>query len=395
LSSLRAFSPSAPLLLVTDYPASAGGGGAVILRSLLREPADRDAVVWASPSPATDAHRQDVTLVPSSGAVAKLLGRRSVAADSLLAGRLADDIEAVARARGARAIWIVMHGPLVHVAARLLERTRRPVHLTVHDDPAFGVALMSRRYAALAPLIELDFARALRAARSIDVICDNMAERYRRRYGVGSVVVHRGLWREVAARPALADDSHLDVGVMGNTYGYSQLPLLAQAVERVARAIGKRPRVTVVGAGLGARLAAEFQGRVEVDVPGHMDEAHAAERLARCFALYLNYPFSRRAAVLRQTSFPTKLSSYLLAARPLLMHAPSDSSIAHLIDMPGFVGWWGDESVDAGARVLRALWDSPAAHASQHEPAEQLRRRHYDLETNRRTLFGALDALVT
>ena len=97
------------------------------------------------------------------------------------------------RPAGARAFWVVMHYAGVSIAARLARAERLPLHLTVHDDPAFGVALRSKRYLALVPWIERDFAFAMRRASSVDVIGRGMAERYRRRYGVESTIVHRAL----------------------------------------------------------------------------------------------------------------------------------------------------------------------------------------------------------
>ena len=389
---LTAYSAKAPLVLVTDYPASAQGGGAVILRSLLSS-SDRSSIVWLSPSPERGTAQQDFTLTNGSETLRKFLGRRSMSVDSLLASRLAAEIREIAARKGARAIWIVMHGALVHVAAQLLSQSGLPVHLTVHDDPAFGVALMSRRYFAMTPFVERDFARAIRRCASVDVISAGMARRYRQRYGIDSVIVHRGMQERIAERPTLVDSDVLDIGVMGNTYGYAQLPLLVRATSKAARFVGKRPRVTIIGEGHGERLSAETRDDAEVTFTGHLNEADAVQRLSQCFALYLNYPFSRRAAVLRQTSFPTKLSSYLLAARPLLMHAPADSSVADLAQHGDYVSWWTSESVDAGAAAIRRLFDNPASRESQHEAAEALRQRYYDLVGNRRALFGALNAL--
>jgi hypothetical protein len=391
--SLRGYAADAPLLLVTDYPPGAGGGGAVILRSLLAGAA-REQLVWASPSLPPDAAGLEAPLAAGGGVAQRLLGRRSSTIEMLLSARLAGSLRALAAARRARAVWIVMHGPMVHVAARFLAKKPLPVHLTVHDDPAFGVALMSRRHLPLVPLIERDFAYAMRRADSVDVIGEGMARRYRARYGIEPVVVHRGMRQPVPERPAPADDGHLEVGVMGNTYGYDQLPLLARAVEEAGRRVGRRGRIAILGQGPGERLRAEVAGRIDVDVTGHLDEGAAIERLERCFALYLNYPFSARGAVLRQTSFPTKLSSYVMAARPLLMHAPADSSVAHLGDLGAYVGWWRSERVEDGVAALSRLWNDPAAHASQHLAAERVRRMHYDLETNQAALFGALNGLI-
>src|SRR5262249_42420720 len=154
-----------------------------------------------------------------------------------------------------------------------------------------------------------DFAYALRRATSVDVIGRGMAERYRRRYGVESTIVHRALEGPIA--PSGDHDAARDglrVGVLGSTYGYGQLPLLARAVEVAAGRLGVAPRILIVGQGHGDQLRAEFAGRVEVESTGHISEADAIPLLRRCFALYLNYPFGRRDAVLRRTSFPTKLS---------------------------------------------------------------------------------------
>jgi hypothetical protein len=393
---LERYSAGTPLLLLTDYAPSVGGGGAVILRSLLAGSV-RERVLWASPAITGELRPLELGLRQGSLGLPPILGRpvtRSVTLDGLLSWRLAQEIESAARQHRARALWIVMHGALVHVAARLLSRSTFPVHLSVHDDPAFGVALMSRRHLALLPLIERDFAYALRRARSVDVVSDGMARRYRDRYGVASTIVHRGIAEPVLERPAHVPGGTLEIGVMGNTYGYDQLPLLAQVVAAAAGQVGARGRIVMIGEGPGQRLRAEAGGRIDVEVTGHLDERSAVERLSRCFALYLNYPFSWRATVLRQTSFPTKLSSYLLAARPLFAHAPLDSSIAHLATTREFVAWWGSERIDDGVAELTRLWTLPAAHGSQHVAAERLRSAHYDLRANQAALLGPLDALV-
>lgn len=396
MTELSQFSPARPLLLALDFPLGAGGGGAVILRSLLNQQ-DRARMVWTSPGlPATPSPTPDggYPLHPRAH-LGRLMKRRSQTLDALMAGALADETLALAQRHNAGAIRIVMHGAMVHVAARLLRRTRLPVHLTVHDDPPYGVALLSRRHVALIPLIERDLAFALRNARSVDVISRGMAERYRTKYGVDSVVIHRGMSTPIA--PSLPRDRSepLEVGILGNTYGYPQLVLLGEALIRAASSAGARARVVIVGQGHGQRLRDQLKGRLEVEVTGHLQEAEAVERLRRCFLLYLNYPFSIRARVLRQTSFPTKLSTYIQAARPLLVHAPSDSSIAPLFDLDGgYVTGWRDERVETGAAALVRAWRADASHDTQHPAADELRLRYYDLTKNRRTLIDVLNNLV-
>jgi len=391
---LTAYSAGRPLLLITDGPPDAGGGGTVILRSLLG-PEERSRMVWASLTPpASPDAPGEVTL--RRGSAGK--GRRSIVADSTYrAAGLADEAAELAEARDAAAIWVVMHGAGVHVAARLARLGRRPLHLTVHDDPAYGVALRSRRYVGLVPWIARDFRAAMRGAASVDVIGEGMAARYRRLYGVESAIVHRAVPGPIAASPPYDRASHgLRVGVLGTTYSYDQLPILGRAIADAAARVGARGSLLIVGQGFGDRLRADMAGAIDVESTGHIPEPEGIRRLQDCLALYLNYPSGRRDAVLRQTSFPTKLSTYVRAARPLLVHAPPDSSTVPVCRRdPSYAIHWPSRSAADGARLLERLWADPAADGPFDAPAEAVRERYFDPGVNRRALFDALNALAS
>ncbi len=376
------------MILITDYPPDAPGGGAVILRSLLGLE-DRRGVLWLSPSPSNDG---PATLQGGSSG----RGRRSLALDQTIHARaLADEILRIAREHHARAFWVVLHGSGVPIASRLVAAGLLPLHATVHDDPAYANALRSRRYLPLVPWIARDFARAIRGADSVDVIGPSMADHYRRKYGIEPSIVHRGLPGPVEPSPPYDKGRHgLRVGVLGSTYSYGQLPDLARAVEVTSKSLGVPGRVMVVGRGHGERLRAEFEGRVEVEVLGHVEEPEAVVRLRDCFALYLNYPFGPLDFALRRYSFPTKLGTYVLAARPILIHAPKDCSVMPLTEIPGYARHWGSLSEGDGATVLVEMWGHPRMSESRQAEAELIRLRYYDPDRNRRTLFEQLNALV-
>jgi glycosyltransferase involved in cell wall biosynthesis len=394
-AQLAGYSAERPLVLLTDYPPETPGGGAVILQSLLT-PEDRTKIVWLTPS-RTRLEGRDVVWLRRGSSGRTRSQRRLLWLDhTVLAGALADEVVRIACERSAQALWIVMHGTAVAIAARLARRTSLAMHLTVHDDPAYATALGSRRYLALLPAIEHDFARAIRAAASVDVVSPAMADRYRRRYGVSSVVVHRGMDRAVEPSPPYERERWgLRVGILGNTYGYSQLLILGRAVARAAQELGVPGRLLVVGDGHGARLRRDLNGLVEVDFTGHIDEDEAVRQLQSCFVLYLNYPFSIRRAVLRRTSFPTKLSTYVQAARPLLVHAPSDSSVTPLGEMSGYATRWETLRPEDGAALLARIWADPQRADSVHADAEQVRARYFDHERNRGRILHALNRLVT
>jgi hypothetical protein len=394
VTGLSRFSHEHPLILLTDYPADTQGGGAVILRSLLG-PADRERLIWMSPVPPSNivaAGPNVVTL--KSGSSGR--GKRSIVADTLLySRRLAAEILAEAKTRGAQAIWVVMHNAAVSIAAELNRRGDLPMHLTVHDDPAFANALRSKRYFALIPWIERDFAYAMKHAKSVDVIGQAMGERYQKRYGVSSTIVHRAMDEPVVPGPLYDRERNgIRVGVLGSTYSYEQLPLLARSVEIAADRLKVRGSVRVMGRSYGERLRDEWGQRVNIEVTGHVSESEAIPHLRDCFALYLNYPFGRRDAVLRQTSFPTKLSTYIQAARPLLLHVPPDSSVMPLVNDKGFAFAWCNLDPNSGAEALLKAWETPANHQSQHVEAESVRQSYYHGDRNRAALFEALDALA-
>jgi hypothetical protein len=274
-----------------------------------------------------------------------------------------------------------------------LVATGLPVHITVHDDPAWAYAILTRRYVALAPLLARDFGRALKGAQSIDVVSDSMARRYRKRYGVKSSVVHRGLTGPVPPSPAFDRSSGLSVAVLGSTYGLREVRVLAKALAIVSDRLRLRTRLTVIGSVDESRLKSACPACVDLEVTGHLDEAHGVARLRDSFLLYMSYPFGRRGRVLRTTSFPTKLSTYILAARPLLLHMPSESSVASLDTSAHYATLWDSALPNDGADAIEQLWRDDTSADSFHAEADQLRQRYFDLSYNRAVLLDALNAL--
>ena len=385
---------SGPILLLADQAWDSSGGGAVILRSLLAEGLVRNGVVWVTPSRVDqDLCRGHYGLISGSAGN----GRFSVLKDILWnANRLACEVRMLASQVDAAGVWSVLHGATVAITAKLVKASDLPIHATVHDDPVYATALRSRRLALFAPLIALHFRNALKAACSVDVVCDPMAVRYQRKYGVKSVVLHRGLPESVQPSPAydLKGDG-LTIGILGNTYGYRQLKTLGRAVELAAARLGVQPRIVICGQNQGERLKRDLIGRVEVEVKGHLDERAGIDRLRRCAMLYLNYPFGLSGRVLRETSFPTKLSTYVYAARPILIHAPSGSSISGLAAAYGdyVVKWDSMDPIDGAGRIITYMADS-LAKESFHASADAVRLRYYDHRTHRATLDRIIQGLA-
>lgn len=67
-----------------------------------------------------------------------------------------------------------------------------------------------------------------------------------------------------------------------------------------------------------------------MDAAGDVPEQQVVEQLQQCSFVYSMYPFGPRYRIFRETSQPTKMSTYLMAARPIFVHCPQGSSV---IDM--------------------------------------------------------------
>jgi hypothetical protein len=385
--------PGRPILLLADQAWDAAGGGAVILRSLLGDAVDGNGLIWVTPTRLDqDPERGHYGL--RSGSAGR--GRFSILSDTLWhASKLADEVKALANGVNAAAVWAVLHGSTVAIASKLARIIDLPMHASVHDDPVYATALRSRRLMLFAPIIARQFRSALRATRSVDVVCENMARRYERKYGVQSAVLHRATSDTVL--PGATYDAAIDglsIGILGNLYGYRQLLTLGWAVEMAARRLNLRPRIVICGQGDGERLKRDLAGRVEVEVTGHVPEANGIERLRRCGILYLNYPFGWLDKVLRETSFPTKLSTYVYAARPILVHAPMGSSVDCLAGFGNYAVPWQTMNPADGADILATLMTNVGVRESFHEQAEAVRMRYFDQNVQRATLDRLLRGLA-
>jgi hypothetical protein len=242
------------------------------------------------------------------------------------------------------------------------------------------------------PVIDRAFGQLLHAAASVEVMTEAMRDRYHTRYSVDSVISNRGI-PSVCTELAPYDLSRgLRIAVFGTTYGaHDALEALAGAVTAAGRALGVPAELLIIG---GHPLRLDRAPTLRLTHLGHLTEPEAVQALRTAFLLYLGYPFGARDSVLRQTSFPIKLCTYLAACRPLLVHAAPDASTYSLGDFPEFVVRWPNLNLAEGAAALAAFF-CRAFNPKDGAAAEAIRRRHFDVLAHRSTTFGALNKLVS
>jgi len=225
--------------------------------------------------------------------------------------------------------WVNAMNEGLLVGTRLRDRGIKRLHVSVHDDPA-GLAHKSRRYRLFAPFIDRRTRELLEQADSVDVVCDAMRTYYSDRFGIDSGVVFRYI-DELEAPPMKdEDDYRVTIGHVGSAYSAPEVFGFLNALRSISQSDGTRFSLVNFGKSP-AMTAAEQEFPEMVENAGDVAEPEVVRRLQRCRFLYSMYSFSASHRVFRETSQPTKMSTYLMAAKPILAHCPEGSSTQDML----------------------------------------------------------------
>lgn len=316
--------------LFTDF-SPAIGGGAVILRNLLRQ-LEGVQVQWFYTAPTT-------ADLPGTTRIAGLPVNGSVLGDlvdfyRLWSGGRKKDLMEMAKpilAASADVHWVVAHGVGIALGNLLKNlRPEIPLHVTVHDDPEHTVLKRSRRYRYFSWLVESPMRELMVNANSVDVISGLMQSYYRKKLGIESEVVHVCVDKLARMTPFIGKNNELHVGHIGSIYSYSQFANFLRGADVYCRKNGLNLVMKLIGGQSwpAERFARKLSAGASVSLLGEMEEKEAIAQLSGCDFVYAAYPFGHALRVFRQTSLPTKLSTYIQAQRPIFAHTPMDSTLA-------------------------------------------------------------------
>ncbi|HAX76298.1 MAG TPA: hypothetical protein DCY88_10765 [Cyanobacteria bacterium UBA11372] len=233
-------------------------------------------------------------------------------------------------ARKADVYWIVGLNEAIPIARELASRTSTPIHFTIQDDVPYGVFARSRRYQWLSGIAQKCLAEVMRRVRSLDVTSDGMRDYYQKTLGINGIVIHPYVPSLPNIEPISLDANSVTVGHIGTIYSLPEFRLFCQALQEYAKAKGLNAQIITIGlARKYATIIEEFPKLIH-DIP-QLTEAEAIKHLYRCNFLYAMYPFNPASTIFRQTSLPTKLTTYIQAQRPIFAHTLADSSLAAVV----------------------------------------------------------------
>ena len=231
--------------------------------------------------------------------------------------------------------WVNAMNEGILVGKKLLDAGVPHLHVSVHDDPA-GLAIKARRYRHLSWLIARRNSELLRRAHSVDVVCDSMRDYYGRRLGVNAGVVFRYIHGLQLSEPVVAEDSAshdpiIRIGHVGSFYSAPEVFAFVGALNSITASDKIQFRLTNYGrvSSITEALQKEFPNLVEN--AGEMPEDEIVRRFQGSAFLYSMYSFHPRHRIFRETSQPTKISTYLMAGRPILAHCPKGSSTIDML----------------------------------------------------------------
>lgn len=214
---------------------------------------------------------------------------------------------------------------VIEAAHRFQQKSRVPVRSLVWDDvDVFCRQCQFDRWTERR--IKHALADVLKRSERVAVICENMQTEYHRRYGIDSLILRHGV-APLETTAATTDKGANDVyriGFAGSNTAPDCLRVLIDGLDSMQWTIGGREVVLRL---LGARYLLDSRRPQRIEYFGWRSVAETCQRLSECDVLYLPQSFTPENRSFSELSFPTKLSTYVTARRPILLHAPQYASL--------------------------------------------------------------------
>jgi hypothetical protein len=350
---------------------------------------------WA-PDPALD--RLEVHLVRSDHT--NTLGVRGFASGLRSMLRFATGFEAdvqrivrpvgeLARDIGCERLLVVLNHPLMFALAHRLERNLSlPLTTLVWDPP--GYQLEQARFDRLSRArLRRHFERSLKSSRHVAVVSDAMRSDYARHTQAPIDILRHGVSTrdiDALARSSASQDGWV-IGFAGSMYAKSSWRAFIRALDSVRWEVaGRRVRLRM----LTSNMTVATKSAAAIEYLGFRGSEEVRELLANCHVNYLPLPFESRRREFSCYSFPTKLTTYLAAGRPVFAHCPSDSALSRfLAEHP--CGTTCDSLEPATIiAALEGVLGSAPAHDRACAQAVAVAREHFDVAVFHRSIDRVL-----
>lgn len=231
---------------------------------------------------------------------------------------------------GADAIWCVVQGQtMIRLARQVADLMNVPLLTQVWDPPTWW--LRANKVDSWSQKRILDeFASAMSKSDRFAAASWAMGENYESLYGCKSIPVIPSLDATVAKAPAtrMNNDDELTIGMAGQIYSSEEWENLILTLNHCNWKIGQR---TVKVKVLGRVLSVQSNTPMNVEFLGWRSQSESIDILSGLDVMYCPYWFDPIFKEEASLSFPSKLTTYLAAGRPVFFHGPEYASPAKFL----------------------------------------------------------------
>jgi hypothetical protein len=237
------------------------------------------------------------------------------------------DVLAFAKENDVDRIWIILQGQtMIYLAEQLIREGSLPVHVQVWDSPNWWIkAHQIDRFSAR--MIRASFQFALQSAKSFASPSFHMSKLHFEKYAKKSQTFIGITPSEfMVDTPKSKDPSKIIIGLAGQTYAANTLAYLIFALDSMYWEFeGKKIEIHYWG-------YSDFPAhRTRIIRMGYINQDQLTTALSGCDLLYCPYWFERDYQEEAETSFPSKLTTYLSSGTLVFFHGPAYSSPVSLL----------------------------------------------------------------
>jgi len=229
------------------------------------------------------------------------------------------------------ALWCTLEGQTMIRLARPAARSLGlPLFTQVWDPPTWWLREHKVNRVTASQVLR-EFARAVRTSVGCATASWAMAEEYGRKYGTRTVPVIPSLdlsWAQPPAQAPHPGDEFI-IGVAGQLYASAEWSAFIRALDSANWRIADRQVRIVL---LGRYFTFETSKSAHIEYLGWRPQQETIDILSRMDVLYCPYWFDRAFEAEARLCFPSKLTSYLAAGRPVLFHGPGYASPSRFLE---------------------------------------------------------------
>jgi len=231
-------------------------------------------------------------------------------------------------------LWFVLNlAQIIRIADRLRYRTSLPFFSMVWDTPERILSLSPSLSQSLRVDLMSEFSNVMRHSKCVSVVSQGM-EQHVRDLGASRTVIMYPAISDYCGKKVLVNDvprsdrTTVRIVFAGTLYAIHEWNAFLKAIDRWNAS--RRRLIQLDFIGHFPRRQAELRSWIQRYPTKPLDET--IQFIKGAHIAYLPYHLSAMYRLDVQTSFPSKLSSYIAAGTPVFLHGPTDSSAARFLE---------------------------------------------------------------